>query len=107
MGMSTILVPYSLNLYHFYLCDFGYGLGSGVWFSAYNVWVQEIWEQRSAPVLQLSQFMYGIGTIFGPLIDKPHLTGELIHSLNKTLSKLNTSQASVEDIIAIDKTERT
>jgi MFS family permease len=95
MGISTALLPFSQNLSHFYSCVFGYGLGSGVWFSAYNVWVIEIWQQNSAPILQLSQFMYGIGTIFGPLIDRPYLTGELIHSLNN--GAINTMGNTTED----------
>ncbi|CAG2111000.1 unnamed protein product, partial [Medioppia subpectinata] len=85
------------TLSQFYTCVFGYGLGSGVWFSAYNVWVIEIWQQNSAPVLQLSQFMYGIGTIFGPLIDQPYLTGELIHSLNNAV--INTTENITDDHI--------
>ncbi|CAG2103688.1 unnamed protein product, partial [Medioppia subpectinata] len=49
MGFSTSLLPFSQTLSQFYTCVFGYGLGSGVWFSAYNVWVIEIWQQNSAP----------------------------------------------------------
>ena len=107
MGLSTALLPFSRDLSQFYSCVFGYGLGSGVWFSAYNVWIIEIWNQNSAPVLQLSQFMYGIGTIFGPLIDKPFLTGELIHSLNKTLDNMNgTEIKSIEELLLLDNNER-
>ena len=108
MGISTALLPYSENLTQFYSSVFGYGLGSGVWFSAYNVWVIEIWKKNSAPILQLSQFMYGIGTIFGPLIDKPFLTGELIHSLNKTIDNLknNTENITIQDLLKFDNIER-
>ena len=108
MGVSTALLPYSEDLLHFYTSVFGYGLGSGVWFSAYNVWIIEIWQHKSAPILQLSQFMYGIGTIFGPLIDKPFLTGELIHSLNKTknLIKNSTESKTLEQLLIIDNIER-
>ncbi len=44
--------------------------------NAINVWLIEIWKQKSSSVLQLCHFMFGVGAIFGPLIDKPYLTGE-------------------------------
>ncbi|XP_054155722.1 uncharacterized protein LOC128954176 [Oppia nitens] len=83
MAISTGLMPYSQSLLHYYLSVFGYGLGSGVWFSAYNVWIIEMWPgHRSAPVLQLSQFMYGLGTIFGPMLDQPYTLDQLIDTEN-------------------------
>lgn len=107
MAISTSSLPFCQHLWHFYLSTLGYGLGSGVWYSAYNVWVIEMWGQNSAPILQFSQFMYGIGTIFGPMIDKPFLTGELIHSLNKTISKLNeTKTITIPEILELDNIER-
>jgi MFS family permease len=76
MGISIILIPYSPNLWTLYLCFWVIGLSTSAWNNTNNVWLIELWPQNNAPVLQFSQFMFGIGTIFGPLIDRPYLTGE-------------------------------
>jgi MFS family permease len=104
MSITTALVPYSQSLWNLYLIIWLYGFGCGAWNSAVNVWLIEIWLQKSAPILLLSQFMYGIGTIFGPLLDKPYLTGEQISHLNvtnissATLFSMNNMTNAVENI---------
>ncbi len=75
-SITTALVPYSYKLWTLYLNFWWYGFGCGAWNIALSVWLIEMWQKNSAPFLQLSQFVYGIGTILGPLLDKPYLTGE-------------------------------
>ena len=63
-------------LYVLYVCGFLIGIGGGSWDSTFNVWIIEIWQHNNGPILQLSQFAFGIGSIIGPLIDQPFLRGE-------------------------------
>jgi MFS family permease len=77
-------VPYSYKLWTLYLNFWWFGFGSGAWNIALNVWIIEMWKQNSAPFLQLPQFMYGIGIILGPLLDKPYLIGEQVLDSVKT-----------------------
>ena len=86
MGISTALMPHSFQLWHYYLCILGYGFGFGVHNGVHYVWLIEIWQQNCAPVLQIMQLMFGIGTILGPLLDKPYLTGEIQHKSNNSLN---------------------
>lgn len=75
LGISLVMLPHC-SLYLLYVCGFVIGVGGGSWDSAFNVWIIEIWQQSSGPILQLSQFAFGIGSIVGPLIDKPFIVGE-------------------------------
>jgi fucose permease len=66
-----------------------YGFGLGACIMANNVWLIEMWRQKSAPIMQFSQFVFGIGTIFGPLLEKPYLTGEqLLDSVETNISNI-------------------
>jgi len=105
MAINAALIPYSVQLWDLYLYCWLIGLSAGAWNNANNVWLIEMWQKNSAPILQLSQFMYGIGTIIGPLIDRPYLTGEIGNSLNEMdvsnstlLPLINTSIINHEDI---------
>ena len=71
-----IFIPYSERLWQLYLYFVLIGLCAGTWNSTNNVWLIEMWQKNSGPILQLSQFTYGIGTIMGPLIDRSYLLGE-------------------------------
>ena len=75
LGISLVMIPHC-SLYLLYVCGFVIGVGGGSWDSTFNVWIIEIWQQNSGPILQLSQFAFGIGSIIGPLIDKPFIVGE-------------------------------
>ena len=81
-----MLIPYSEQLWHLYLLISIYGLGSGAWNCANRVWVLEMWPKpaQSGAILHLSGFMYGLGTILGPIIERPYLTGlqEVEYNLN-------------------------
>ncbi|CAG2104206.1 unnamed protein product [Medioppia subpectinata] len=81
MAASVALIPYSPNLWTLYLFGYVSGLGSGIWDSGNNVWLVEMWPHNSLSALQFSQFMFGLGSIFAPIIAKPYLTGETNHTL--------------------------
>ncbi|CAG2109549.1 unnamed protein product [Medioppia subpectinata] len=57
--LGTIFQPWSTQLWHLYLCIFVYGFGIGAWNGSNN-------------------FIYGVGTILGPLLDKNYVLGEQI-----------------------------
>ncbi|CAG2109548.1 unnamed protein product, partial [Medioppia subpectinata] len=77
-GLGTIFQPWATHLWHLYLCIFVYGFGIGAWNGSNNVILIEMWQNRSPSILQFSQFIYGVGTILGPLLDKNFVLGEQI-----------------------------
>ncbi|CAG2100448.1 unnamed protein product [Medioppia subpectinata] len=84
LGISLIFIPRA-SLYVLYACGFVIGIGGGSWDSTYNVWIIEMWRHKSAPILQLSQFAFGLGSIVGPLIDKPYIVGDTQDNLKGTV----------------------
>ncbi len=84
-------------------------MSGGVWNNAINVWVIEIWQTKSSPVLQLCHFMFGVGAIVGPLIDRPYLTGEQdLNLMNQTiyLDLNSTISSNNKTLFIIDESER-
>ena len=74
----TCIEPFCTTLWQFYLACFLNSLGGPQsWDSGNSVWVVEMWGRHSAPLLNLSQMMYSIGMIIGPLLVKPYLYGDL------------------------------
>ena len=102
MAVTTTSVPFCATLWQFYICALFYGLGVGAWATANNVWLIEIWQEKSGQILFLSQLMYGIGSIIGPLIDRPYLTGETDNNFNKDLTFIE----FVNKTNSIDNNER-
>ncbi|CAG2103981.1 unnamed protein product, partial [Medioppia subpectinata] len=47
--------------------------GSGIINCVINVWIIEMWLQKSAPILQIPGLTFGLGTILSPLLLKPFL----------------------------------
>ena len=70
-------MPYSERLWHLFFYNWVFGFGAGAWINAKNVWTIELWYHKSAPILQLTGLMFGVGSILGPLIDDPYLTGHV------------------------------
>ncbi|CAG2165036.1 unnamed protein product [Oppiella nova] len=73
MAIGTAFIPHSPNLYILYTCAIGLGMGSGIINCVVNVWIIEMWLQKSAPVLQIPGLTFGLGTIVSPLLLKPFL----------------------------------
>ncbi|CAG2173892.1 unnamed protein product, partial [Oppiella nova] len=73
MAIGTAFIPHSSNLYILYTCAIGLGMGSGIINCVVNVWIIEMWLQKSAPVLQIPGLTYGLGSIVTPLLLKPFL----------------------------------
>ncbi|XP_054161314.1 uncharacterized protein LOC128959395 [Oppia nitens] len=77
-GLGTIFQPWSTSLWHLYGCIFIYGVSVGAWNGSNNVILIEMWQNRSPSILQFSQFIYGMGTVLGPLLDRNFVLGEQI-----------------------------
>ena len=76
MAVIIVFIPYSRKIIQLYTCFWLFGFGSGVYVNVKYVWLIDMWQTNSAPVLHLAGFMFGIGHTLGPLIEKPYLTGE-------------------------------
>ena len=68
--------PFSPSLIIFLSLGFVFSFGTGTLDVTQNTWIIEMWQQNSNSVLQLAQFMYGLGMIVSPIIEGPYLTGE-------------------------------
>jgi hypothetical protein len=70
-------------------------MGAGAWDNGNIIWLIEMWQQRSPAILQFSQFMYGTGTMLGPLLAAPFLTGELRNETITTNTSIPTTQSTI------------
>ena len=77
-GLGTMFQPWCTSLWQLYMCIFIYGFGIGAWNGANNVILIEMWQSKSPSMLQFSQFIYGVGTILGPLLSEFFVLGEQI-----------------------------
>lgn len=92
ISVAVALMPFAPNLMLLYLCSLVTMMGGGAWNAANSVWLIELWQRSSPPVLQFSQFMYGMGCILAPLLVKPYLTGEI--PSNSTVNPNSTTTLS-------------
>lgn len=100
MAFGTIFMPYATALWHLYICIFFYGFGIGAWNNSNNVWLMEMWQEKSPSVLLFSQAIYGVGTIIGPLVVRPFLTGEFESEFDDSITTNGTTPALSEDQLA-------
>ncbi|CAG2107943.1 unnamed protein product [Medioppia subpectinata] len=100
MAIFTTLIPFCPNIWLLYLCSFIACIGGGAWDSSTSVWIIELWGDQSAPWLQISGLLYGVGCIVSPMIIKPYLTGDLTHGVDTSADSLASimNSTSVEDI---------
>ena len=54
------------------------GIGAGGWDSAVIIWLVDMWPTDiiNGPLIQVSQFMYGLGSIAAPIIAAPFVYGD-------------------------------
>lgn len=96
------MVPYAQTVWQLYILIFAYALGAGAFINSKNVWLVEIWQNKSGPVLQICGFMYGIGNILGPLIDRPFLTGENLTRIGDNSSDVLMMNITAPDSVDIE-----
>lgn len=105
MSLASALIPYSETLTHIYVCGLVIGLGSGCWNGIANVWLIELWKNKSAPFLQLIQFMYGIGTVLSPLINQLFLGEDDTTDQTIAAPVLNSTTVNITSDTVSDKRE--
>ena len=76
-GVTSGLLPITQDFIVFYLFGLVGGIGSGVLDIVQTVWLIEMWGEKSASIMQLSEFTYGLGIIAGPLLVQPYIFGKL------------------------------
>ena len=95
ISISLATIPLSSYIWCLYLLTFLRAFCSASIDCGSYVWIIEMWKQNYSPVLHLSQFMFGLGTVVGPLLAKPYLIGDITKlsdtSLNTTIGYMNTT----------------
>ena len=76
LSVTVATAPHFPYLWALFVAITVNGIGGGTWDSNNNVWLVEMWPQKNAPLIQGSQFMYGLGSIFGPIIVSPFVHGD-------------------------------
>lgn len=69
-------MPFASFIYIAVLLGSLCGVCNGAWDSAASLWLVEIWPTGNTALLQGLQFLYGVGSITGPLIVSPFLHGK-------------------------------
>ncbi|CAG2103982.1 unnamed protein product [Medioppia subpectinata] len=100
MATATSMVPNSPHVTVLYACALAVGTCAGAWSNAKTVWLIEIWQTSNAPVLHLCSFLFGIGTIIGPLVDKQFVLGDRLAS-NSSLVNLASTGTGAADHDAV------
>jgi len=90
-GLCVALIPLYANFSAFLAYSAIIGLVSGAADTSVNVWMLDIWQDKSAPFVQALQFFWAVGFIVSPLISNPFLSPE---SKAKQLAKLNEAPSS-------------
>ena len=92
-SIVIICMPFTPSLTLLLVFGLISSFGNGTIDAAQNTWFIEMWQEHSNSVLQLAQFMFGLGTIITPIIEGPYLTGET----NATDSNSNNSFVTPHD----------
>ncbi|XP_054161706.1 sodium-dependent glucose transporter 1A-like [Oppia nitens] len=77
LTVANTVLPVVPNIPVLYVCAIISGFCSSVIMCSYTVWTVELWPTRSAPVLYIEDFSYGIGSTLTSVILKPYLTGKV------------------------------
>jgi MFS family permease len=72
-GLCVALIPLYATYPLFLFFSGVIGLVSGAADTSVNVWILDIWGERSAPFVQALQFFWAVGFIVSPLISNPFL----------------------------------
>ena len=86
-AVPTILFPLSHSLIAFYSNSFCYGLFNGIFHTASNVLVLNIWRNRNvSPYMYTMHLCLGIGFLVGPLLSEKFQDSEHFYRDNLTLN---------------------
>ncbi|XP_054161684.1 uncharacterized protein LOC128959706 [Oppia nitens] len=77
MSVLYACTPLLTSLWQLYLIAFLFGVGSTINVSGYVVWTIELWQHRSAPVLQFNAVGFGLGSIIATAVMSMYTTGNI------------------------------
>ena len=94
-GLCVALIPLYASFQAFLSYSAIIGLVSGAADTSVNVWVIDIWQDKSAPFVQALQFAWSLGFIVSPLISNPFLSPDI---KAKVLAKLSDNVTNLTSI---------
>ena len=92
-GLCVALIPLYANYRAFLVYSAVIGLVSGAADTSVNVWIIDIWKDKSAAFVQALQFFWALGFIVSPLISNPFLTEESKEASIKIRTTTTTSSS--------------
>ena len=101
MGIFTVLLPVSQNVYQYYAFNFISFVGAGAWDSGNSVWLIEMWKDQAPSLLQIQQMMYGIGTIIAPLLVSPFVVGDLSNKTSDSTIYNTTGAPDLTTVLSV------
>lgn len=105
-GLCVALIPLYADFSAFLAFSAIIGIVSGTADSSVNVWMLDIWRDRSAPFVQALQFFWSVGFIVSPLISTPFLSADLKTKVHTTVSENVTAAASIMSSTVASVSER-
>mgnify|MGYP002715435845 CR=1 FL=1 len=98
-GIVNCLMPFAPSIPVYLFFGWLSSFGDGTLDAAQNIWLMEMWQDHSNTILQLAHFLFGVGAILAPAIERPFLIGELgnrenhfvISSSNNSINSLTES----------------
>jgi len=103
-GLCVALIPLYAKFHAFLVYSAIIGLVSGAADTSVNVWVIDIWKDKSAPFVQALQFFWAVGFIVSPLISNPFLSPDSKiakqAALNSTNGSINSTNLSSNDPVS-------
>lgn len=92
MGICLSIIPHASQLIMLLICGGFIGFGMGGWDCAVTPWLVEIWNDKVGPALQGCSMFYSLGTILGPLVVQPFITGKIQDKGLNNTSSINTTE---------------
>ncbi|XP_003739063.1 sodium-dependent glucose transporter 1-like [Galendromus occidentalis] len=77
-GVSVILTPVLKQLIYLHVTNFVCGMTMSFTEIGAHVWIQVLWKEKSGPILQLYNLIFGVGGIIAPLICEPFLSPHVL-----------------------------
>ena len=95
LGVFIALMPECVELWQIYISQYLAAMGGGVWDAGNSVWTIQLWGKHASVFLQLSQFMFGMGTTLGPIVIKQFLYGDLNKTASGDISNPTTTEVTL------------
>lgn len=88
VAASIAMFPHCQSLAGFFICVIFTGIGCGTWECGLNIWIVELWPDHNGPMMQFSEFIYGLGTFIGPILVAPFVNGNANITVEERVTEL-------------------